>query len=262
MQKNKWGMFKKLYIKEMGEIKQELLAIIVFGLIVNIAFMIWPQSPIIFLLLNIALMSSGIVPVISSVRSLTRDWNNNTIYLLMSLPVKGVIVLSAKLIALFSEFFLGTLAVSALLILNIMAQFAAENPVSISIAWNEIVTQVGTANIVLSIKFAFSLYLTILACFIYLVTMVFLSQMIARIKGKFMKIVSYVSFGVLVYVGGKIGNWVISNLPWTQRLQYITPDQIPSNISSIFISTMFMLLVLSALMLIGAGAIYDSKVEL
>lgn len=263
MKKNKSSMFKKLYIEEMKDIKQELFAIVVFALVCNIALLIWPDSSIIVAFaMTLVFMSSGIVPIISSVKSLSHDWNNNTIYLLKSLPVSGVMVISAKTLASFTEFFIATLAVSVFSILGNIIQITTKNPVLFSIEWDEFITELGKANAQVFFKIVFLVYLTILVGFIYLVSMIFLSQMIARIKGKYMRLVSYISFAGLVYIGGKIASWVMMNLPWVQNLDFIPPEQIPANLVSVFLSAILIIVLLSAFMLIGAGIIYDKKVEL
>lgn len=260
MRKSKWGMFKKLYIKEMQEIKQELLAIIVFALAINVASFIWPESPVVILPLMLVIMASGVVPIISSVRSLAKEWNNNTIYLLMSLPVKGIMVFSAKLLALFTEFLIGTSGVILITATNFMIKISVHDWTiwsQFSAQFNEI-----SPHLSLLIKVFLGLYALILTLFIYLVSIVFLSQTIARIKGKYMKIVSYISFATLIYVGSKISNWVLSNLPWIQQLNYITLEQVSTNLTLTFLSTIAVLVILSALMLTGAGTIYDKKLEL
>lgn len=254
-------MFKKLYIKEMQDIKQELLVIIALALACNIGLLLWPNSIVGFLFL-LSIMSSGIVPIISSVKSLSNDWNNNTIYLLKSLPVKGSMVLLAKIMALLSEFFIGTVAVFILMVLSSLIRVIIETPISFSEMWNQFITGIGAANSQMFFKVMFLVYIAVLAGFVYLVSMIILSQMIARIKGKYMRLISYISFISLAYIGGKVGGYIMSNLPWTQYLQFAPPEQIPANLISVFLSAIIIIILLSALMIIGAGTIYDKKVEL
>lgn len=254
MKKNKGSMFRKLYIEEMKDIKQELLVIVASALICNIALLIWPDSSTIAFLLTLVIMSSGIVPLVSSIKSLSYDWNNNSIYLLKSLPVKGITMLLAKTLAFLTEFFIATLAVSIFSVLG--------NITTLSVEINEFIMAVGSEKAWLFISIQILIYLAILLGFAYLVSMIFLSQMIARIKGKFMRLVSYISFAALVYIGGKIASWVIPNLPWIQNLQLIPQEQILASIVMVLISAILMFILLSVFMLIGAGAIYDKKVEL
>lgn len=262
MEKSKWNMFKRLYREEMLDIKQELLIIIAFALVCNIALLIWPNSNLIAFTITLVFMSSCLVPIISSVKSLSHDWDNNTIYLLKSLPVKGVMVLSAKTLAFFTEFFVSTLAVSVFSLLSSIMQMLRQSPALFSIEWNRFLTELKAPNVQVFFKVMFLVYLIILVGFIYLVSMIFLSQMIARVKGKYMRLISYISFAGLAYIGSKIANWIIPNLPWVQNLQFIPYEQMPANILMVLISAMAIIILLSACMLIVAGEIYDKKVEL
>jgi ABC-type transport system involved in multi-copper enzyme maturation permease subunit len=60
-----------------------------------------------FLLLGLV----GFLPLLSSFKLLSREWSHNTVYLVMSLPVSGAMILGSKMMVLLTQYIVGTLLI-------------------------------------------------------------------------------------------------------------------------------------------------------
>jgi len=115
MQTSSLKKFFKLYSKEMRELRPEILVVLIATLVLDLLFYIKArQFPAVIIGPSIMILGlAALLPFISSFKLLGREWNSNTIYLLLSLPVKGGNVLGSKLLALLTQYLFGTIIVTA-----------------------------------------------------------------------------------------------------------------------------------------------------
>lgn len=104
-------MLGALYRKQMRELLPEILVVIAVAVIVSLLLYIKIGAiiPAVMIPVIMVMGLAGLLPIISSFR-LSQEWNNNTIYLMMSLPVGGGMILGSRLLALLTQYVLGTLA--------------------------------------------------------------------------------------------------------------------------------------------------------
>lgn len=113
MLNSKLKMFGQLYRKDMHQVLPELLVVIILSVLLDLGICFGSEMmnaalvvPV-FLLLGLA----GLLPLISSFKIFSHEWSANNIYLLMSLPVSGGMVMGSKLLALTTQYLAGTLVV-------------------------------------------------------------------------------------------------------------------------------------------------------
>ena len=98
-------MFAALYKKHMRETLPEIVVVasvtVLMGLLVyfKMGSLLSAVAAAMVMVLGLA----SFLPLISSLR-LGQEWNNNTIYLKMSLPVGGGMILGSRLTALLTQF--------------------------------------------------------------------------------------------------------------------------------------------------------------
>lgn len=264
---SKWMMFKKLYKREMYELKTEIYAIIIFTLVANMLFYIWPESGITTLPLFLSFVAVGLVPLFAAIRSLSKEWNNNTIYLIKSLPVSGNIVLSSKILSILSEFIICSLVVGIIVAVFFSLKFFAPYLQDIIQECNNYRQEI-LQFIKMTVQTGLLTYLTIVAGFFYTVSIIFLSQLIARIAGKYMRLISVVSFFVFSYLGGLISGKVIDKLPWLNNISNweiyngMHAWDHTSYMTASILSTIAVTIIIGAVALIAGGLIYDKKLEI
>ncbi|HBQ26772.1 MAG TPA: hypothetical protein DD791_10305, partial [Syntrophomonas sp.] len=87
MQTSSLKKFFKLYSKEMRELRPEILVVLIATLVLNLFFYFKAQElPAMVIVPSMMMLGlAGFLPFISSFKLLGREWNSNTIYLLLSL---------------------------------------------------------------------------------------------------------------------------------------------------------------------------------
>jgi hypothetical protein len=105
----------KLYNKEMRELRPEILVVLIATVVLDLIFYFKArQFPAVIVGPSLMILGlAALLPFISSFKLLGREWNSNTIYLLLSLPVKGGSILGSKLLALLTQYLIGTVVVTA-----------------------------------------------------------------------------------------------------------------------------------------------------
>jgi len=198
MQTSAWQRFSALYNKEMRELRPEIVIVVATAVLICLAMycksgvdarnlLIFP----IFLLMGLA----GFLPFVASFKLLGREWSTNTIYLIMSLPVSGEMILGAKLAALISQYLLGTLVVIASAVFWVQPHLP------------EIVSSINsmTGSEVTLIKFIPGIamaYLLSLTWLFYLISVSFLSQFIGKLFTRFNGMITLLVFLVTLFLGG------------------------------------------------------------
>ncbi len=174
MKVNRFKMFLKLYQKEMLGLKTEIL-LTVLG-VIGAAILSYTVGARLNWTNGLLVATGGLaalLPVITAGKIFSKEFDHNTIYLVMSLPVRGSMILGSKLAAVVSQYLAGTIVFmvcTAALILNLL-------PVEINIIIEEIGSiPWGLFSVVYFLSVAFGTYL---------VTLIFFSQIVGKLVAKF-----------------------------------------------------------------------------
>lgn len=245
---SKAGMLKNLYIKEMRCLAADIG--VTLGIIVLLSIFVFTRelSHLGYIAFWVMLMAglAGLMPVISSFRILGGEWNNNTIYLTLSLPVKGDAVLGSKLLALLTQYVIGTLAV---VLSGILLGF------SFTPDFGELL-KMNYSSIPWGVYF--SLYLLGVAFFAYLASLAFLSQILGRMVSRFQNLATaFIFIGLWLVI--KNLDFYIADILSLDKIFLLTPDKIWINI----FSWSFTILFIQSLLIFTAAVIaYNRKIEL
>ncbi len=251
MSTNKLRMFFALYTKDMRESMPEIVVVAAVAVILNGIFylrVIRPQPVVdtntLLLLIIPVLMVMGLavfLPLISSFKLLGREWSNNTVYFIMSLPVSGGMILGSKLLALLTQYVVGTLIAGMtglVLVWDIMPElirFISGQPHGFSVVW--------------------LFYLLSAAFLIYLISISFFSQIVGRLSARFSGLITGLVFLLTLYIVGKINDFTSSLNIRMFADWYTTP------IGSLLTANL-MVLVTAAVIFTLAVVVYNKKVEL
>ncbi|HOQ10477.1 MAG TPA: hypothetical protein PLG09_10170 [Syntrophomonadaceae bacterium] len=129
------------------------------------------------------------LPIVSSFR-LGQEWNNHTIYLMMSLPVGGGMILGSRLAALLTQYVFGTLIVGicGLLLAGELAPELYDN-LDLILPYLDIVVL---------------FYLCTVAWIGYLISVSFFSQIIGKLVSRFSGLVTIVTFFATLWLSVKM----------------------------------------------------------
>jgi hypothetical protein len=180
---------------------------------------------------------AALMPFVASFKLLKREWSSNTIYLLMSLPVSGTMVLGSKLTALLTQYVIGTLAAGAtgyFLLTRVAPEVKA-----LILNQPELITRIY-------ILFVFSFLLLAL-----LVAVSFLSQLVGRLIPRLAALTTAVMFLALLYLLGHVGNSFSQII-----LSYGTA------LTMSLYWTGLVMLALIIIIMAGAIYLYDHRVEI
>lgn len=200
MQKSRLKMLGQLYLKDMHDLKAEIIIVLAITLLLDTwiyyisgyrrQVVILPTALSVGLVVLIPLMTMGLaafIPLVSSFKMLGREWNSNTVYLIMSLPVSGTMIMISKLLAVLSQFLIGTLVAGVTGGLMLWNIFPEVQP---------FITQ--------NVHHFIYLYLMLVVLLLYLTTSSFLSQVIGHLSRRYSGLITTAIFIVIIYVVGKI----------------------------------------------------------
>ncbi|HEX3044237.1 MAG TPA: hypothetical protein VHY08_05745, partial [Bacillota bacterium] len=200
-------MFKKLWIKEL---KGVILLPTLVAMALTIAFHIylrtrsgvWPSQAILALG-GLPMILPLIWPLIMGMLTFHFEWNTNSIYLLLSLPVKGHTVIAAKSTALLTGIvglILTTLGSYALLLAPLGNLLQYWN-------WSDFFKIILILGIYL---LAILMFFIITSQFAYLV-----SRLVPRLKGLVLVFALIFSY----WISGKLGQWLNPVLSWIPKIK-------------------------------------------
>lgn len=251
MSTSKLKMFFGLYAKDMRESIPEIAVVATVAVVINVIFYLrvsQPESAVapnaLLLLIIPALMVMGLavfLPLISSFKLLGREWSNNTVYFIMSLPVSGAMILGSKLLVLLSQYVVGTLIAGM---------------TGLVLIWNvipEIIRFISGQPHCFSLVLLF--YLLSAAFLIYLISISFLSQIVGRLSARFSGLITALVFFLTLYIVGKINDFTSSLNIRMFADWYTTP------LGSLLTANLMVLLTATVIFTL-AVAIYNRKVEL
>jgi len=256
MHSSKLKMFGQLYLKDLHEIIPEILVVVIGVVLVTASFFLRSSqpSPVVIVPLILLMGLAGLMPLVASFKLLSREWGNNTVYLIMSLPVSGAMVMGAKMLVLISQYITGTLLIAIsgyLLYINGLYQyFTPQQPGYLLLQNNPELMQ-----------YLLAFYLSGLVLLIFLCCTSFLSQIVGKLSRKFSGLITAGAFITILMLAGKIldalgiGNTAAN--PVAIRMMGDTGSFIYHlNLSSLSY------LLLAIVIFILAAIIYDRKLEL
>ncbi len=255
MHSNKFKMLGQLYKKDLHEIVPEIMIVLIGVVLVTASFFLRSSepSPVIILPLILLFGLAGLLPLVASFKLLSREWSNNTVYLIMSLPVSGAMVLGAKMLVLISQYIVGTLLIGIsgyLLYINGLYQFFSPQQPGYSLLQNPELLQ-----------YLLAFYLSGLVFLIFLCCISFLSQVVGKLSRKLSGLITAGAFITILIISGKIldlleiGNTIAN--PMAMRMA----GDAGSFIYALNIASLSHLL-LAILIFMLAVFIYDKKLEL
>jgi hypothetical protein len=187
-----FSRFGALYNKQMREMAPEM--IIIGGAAVLVSLVLYLKIGSIDTAILIAMMMvmglAFFLPIVSSFR-LGQEWNNHTIYLMMSLPVGGSMILGSRLAALLTQYVFGTLIVSICGILLVIGLAPEPFYTYLDLVWPYLYTAV-------------LLYLITIAWIGYLISVSFFSQIIGKLVNRFSGLVTFITFFATLWLSGKV----------------------------------------------------------
>ncbi len=261
MQTSSLKKFFKLYSKEMRELRPEILVVLIATLVLDLLFYIKArQFPAVIIGPSIMILGlAALLPFISSFKLLGREWNSNTIYLLLSLPVKGGNVLGSKLLALLTQYLFGTIIVTAGSIILAFLLFPEPGLV-------ETLRQAQSAGIDTRLQTIISsgtlFYLMSLVGMAYVIAISFFSQLLGKLVTRFSGPITAIVFIATFWLMGKLMTPL-----WQQVGNYAQPHMNQSNFSIaafnqlVGMNTLIMLAG-TVIVFIAAVLVYNHKIEL
>lgn len=249
MSTSKLKMFSQLYTKDMRELVPEIVIVVAAAVILNGLFYFNMNRytsfhPAVFIIPTLMVLAvAAFLPFISSFKLVSREWSNNTVYLIMSLPVSGVMIMGAKLAALITQYIAGTL------IAVLMGLFLAREAIP------DIMKLISNYPDILNLAILF--YLLSIAALLFLISMGFLSQITGKLSSRFSSLITFIVFLLTFYCMSKIINFSIV------KLKMITPaDSLAILNNSSLTGELLILLLAATLVFTLAVVIYDRKIEL
>ena len=245
---SKMNMFYQLYLKDLYDIRTELFLSLILVFAADLAIFFRVRDPgLAQTLAVLAVLIPVTVSFVSAIRILIKEWTNKTIYLMMSLPVRGIMVLGAKFSALMTQYLISTLAAIAL---------------GASVIFARIPNFMETLPPKLEIyKVCLCIYALVLWFMAYLVSLIFLSQMTSRLFRKFQGLISLGVCLLLEWGSSKMIEALTGNVEIVDLGLSFT-ELLMSGKTSGVVFWCLLQAAFTALWLNTAGFIFDKKLEI
>jgi ABC-type transport system involved in multi-copper enzyme maturation permease subunit len=261
MQTSSLKKFFKLYSKEMRELRPEILVVLIATLVLNLFFYFKAQElPAMVIVPSMMMLGlAGFLPFISSFKLLGREWNSNTIYLLLSLPVKGGNILGSKLLALLTQYLIGTVVVTTGGVILTFLLFPEPGLA-------ETLRQVQASGIDTRLQTIISsgglFYLMSLVGMAYIIAISFFSQLLGKLVTRFSGLITAIVFIATFWLMNKLMTPI-----WQQLGNYnqLHMSQFNFSIAAfnqlVGMNTLIMLAG-TAIVFVAAVLVYNHKIEL
>ncbi|MBO8159792.1 hypothetical protein [Thermosyntropha sp.] len=193
---NKLSVLVNLYKKEMRQLSLDIAFTLGAVLVSVIIIITSDKSPAAVLPFIMVAGLAGLIPVVSSIRILSGEWNNNTIYLMLSLPIKGQMVLGAKLLALITHYIIGT---GTVIISSILLMFF----------WIPDFTAIITSRFgYVPWDWFLGVYILTVALFVFIASLSFLAQVLGHLFSRFTGWAITIIFIFLWWLISKFNHWM------------------------------------------------------
>jgi ABC-type transport system involved in multi-copper enzyme maturation permease subunit len=261
MQTSSLKKFLKLYSKEMRELRPEILVVLIATLVLDLLFY-FKARQFLGMIIGPSMMMLGLaafLPFISSFKLLGREWNSNTIYLLLSLPVKGGSILGSKLLALLTQYLIGTVVVTTGGIT--LAYLLFPEP-----GLAETLRQAQAAGIDTRLQTIISsgalFYLMSLVGMAYVIAISFFSQLLGKLVTRFSGLMTAIVFIATFWLMNKLMTPL-----WQQLGKYTQLHMNQSNFSIVAFNQLvgmntLIMLAGTIIVFIAAVLVYNHKIEL
>lgn len=175
------------------------------------------------------------------------EWKQNTVYLMMSLPISGKMIYLSKLGALLIQWIILTIAALPFTVLMYFQLF-----INVSLP-SEIINLFTSMPLEIAIEIG-KISIIILLGFMLSLIMVFFSTTFGKLF-KFSTVVAVTCFIFLQWLNGKLSNVF---------LERFSPTEIPNQLigNGPFFTSVIGLIIISSILFLGATTIYEKKVEL
>jgi hypothetical protein len=261
MQTSSLKKFFKLYSKEMRELRPEILVVLIATLVLDLLFYFKArQFPAMIIGPSIMILGlAAFLPFISSFKLLGREWNSNTIYLLLSLPAKGGSILGSKLLALLTQYLIGTVVVTAGGIILVFLLFPEPGLA-------ETLRQACASGIDIRLQTIISsgalFYLMSIVGMAYVIAISFFSQLLGKLVRRFSGLVTAIIFIATFWLMNKLMTPL-----WQQLWNY---NQLHMNQYNFSVAALNQLVGMNTLIVlagtvivfIAAVLVYNHKIEL
>lgn len=253
-------MFSALYRKELRELAAEIIIVTTLAVVVNVfLFFRLNHSQYLYIMMvpNLMLLGlAGLLPFISSFKLIYREWKSNTVYMLLSLPVKGASVLGAKAAALLTQYVAGTMMV---MICAVLLSLALAGP-DIQKAMHELYITPGV-NLKQLLGTGMLSYVLSMAGLLYLVSISFGSQIVGKLVRSYSGLVTLVVFIGLLYLMQYLGGLLAYQFsPYFAA--FLSNQWTVATFNQFLLLSIVSLLSGSALIYAGTVWIYNRRIEL
>lgn len=254
MKTSKLRMFVKLYKKDIHDIKFESLIFIAAVALWNIFLYYksisgWPYEMSLGLS-TIAFGVAAFVPFIESFKLLQNEWKNNTLYLIMSLPVSGNIVLLSKLAVILTQYIIfGLFSGICFILLSLTTPMWG--------IMGEIISET-IPNTHILVEISLVTLIGIIVVMIYTTVLVFFSSVVGKLVKKFSGLTTLLTFLAGGYIFSRITGLLTNSIA---DIYYVAPDLhsvATSNVLPILIPN----LAVSILIFVVTSKIYEKRIEL
>jgi hypothetical protein len=261
MQNSGIKKFFKLYAKEMWELRPEIFIVLVSTLVLNVIFYFKGQEhPLLIggpfmMVLGLAVL----LPFISSFKLLGREWNLNTVYLLLSLPVKGASILGSKLLALLSQYVINTLVVCAG---GVILAFLLYPEPGLLADLKEIPKMCMDVRVNTVLLAGFLVFLMSVAGMAYIITISFFSQLLGKLVRRFSGPVTAIVFVATFWLMGKAMNPMWQKLGEYSNMQFSSLNFSLAAFNQLIGINTLIILFGALVVFIAAVLVYNHKIEL
>lgn len=260
MQARGYRMFFALYGKELRELAAEIFIVAALAVVVNLfLFFRLNHTQYMHMLIvpNMMLLGlAGFLPFISSFKLINREWKSNTVYMLLSLPVKGSSILGAKAAALLTQYVVGTMTVMISAVLLSLALAGPEIRSAIQelyIAPSVNLTQLAGTGMLF--------YLLSIAGLLYLVSISFGSQLVGKLVRSYSGLATLVVFIALLYIMQTLGG-LLANQFSPYFTTFISNQWTVATFNRFLLITTAFLLSGASIICAGTVWIYNRRIEL
>lgn len=259
-------MIFNLYKNELNKLKKETILFMALSLLLNMFFLYksyngWNQESV--LGINVFLMGmTFVIPfMLAEAKLISQDWKDNTIYLIMSLPISGKKLFFVKYLAVITQYIV--LSLSSILI------FAVQSIVFLQRTnkFDFFLQQVKEILNITTFNSSIFLYILSISVLVYLTSIVLLSALVGKMFKKYSGLITFITGTVVILGSIKAIGYLIDkvfsfmNVHMKYDINFLPVDIIRDFGYGCLISSTIILIVTGLIYFI-TYKVYDNKIEL